>query len=156
MSLFAHIVWSTLRDIKGKHGSSPDEDERCRYPTRTPRLCSVCLLAKPRDCWLHDWTLARLLEVLAYHNSKIQWDVRFGMLLIRILSPSGTSRFCRFEWDIHTYIHAQEPQTYIHACLGLSDIHTYMLRALKHTYIHVSSLAGLQEVPPLTIQKKMN
>ena len=87
---------------------------------------------------------------------------------------------CMYVWDIHTYIHAQlpetyihtrsaawdihtymlrRPQTYIHTCLGLSDVHTYMLRVgleLKHTYIHVWRLARLLEVPPLTNLKKLN
>ena len=57
----------------------------------------------------------------------------------------------------HPYIHAAGPQTYIHVCNLLETyIHTFMLRALRHTYIHVWSLARLPEVPPLTIQKKMN
>ena len=55
----------------------------------------------------------------------------------------------------HTYIH-----TYIHTCLALAYMqtkHTYInVWELKHTYIHVCTLVRLPEVPPLTIQKKIN
>ena len=79
----------------------------------------------------------------------------------------------QYAWDIHTYTLSCLRHTYIHAQLaGASNIHTYtlawacqtyiqtyMLRVgleLRHTYIHVWSPARLPEVPPLTIQKKMN
>ena len=64
---------------------------------------------------------------------------------------------------IHTYIH-----TYTDTRLRVSNIHTYTLRSLRHTYIQ-TYMAGAQayihthleharlpEVPPLTIQKKID
>ena len=78
------------------------------------------------------------------HNSKKnELNVRFWRLLIRNLTPSETSRFCSFEWDIHTYMLRSLRHTYIHTCLCLSDIHTYMLRVLRHTYIHTRCMPGV-------------
>ena len=58
------------------------------------------------------------------------------MLLIRNLTPSETSRFCRLERDIHTYIH-----TYIHAWKP------------KHTYMLAYCLA-FHKYPPSRFSKK--
>ena len=56
-----------------------------------------------------------------------------------------------------TYIHAQLPETYIHAQKSqIQNIHTrrgFGAQTNIHAYIRVWSLAGLLEVPSLTIKE---
>ena len=97
----------------------------------------------------------------------------YGQITVYVCLRHTYIHTCSVAWDIHTYIHAQLLETYIHtlsagtfnihtytlAWACQTYIHTYMLRVgleLRHPYIQVWSLARLPEVLPLTIQKKMN
>ena len=99
-----------------------------------------------KHTYIHVWRLARLLEVPPLTNlKKLNWWSNTERFSWGIWHPPKQADFVGLR------------ETYRHTCSGASDIHTYMLRVrleLKHTYIHVWSLAGLWEVPSLTIQKK--
>ena len=53
-----------------------------------------------------------------HKSQKIELVIKYWTFFVRNLTPSETSRFCRFERDIHT-------------CSGASNIHTYSLFARR-------------------------